>query len=353
MKIVVVVGTRPNLVKFAALAKPLAVEFRIVSIDTGQHYDRGLSSQLWEEFRLPKPQYQLHVGSKTHGRQTARMLETIERILMQEKPSGVVVFGDTNSALAGALAASKIPLPIAHVEAGVRVSGGYLPEEVNRVLIDHVSSVLFCPNRNAVASLAREGIKGNVHLVGDLLYQFLRATQHVSINSLDGVEELPGKFVLLTIHRAENTDDPARLRNILDAVGSLRQPVIFPIHPRTRAIVRKENISVPHILRIVNPVPYQVMIQLQRQAEVILTDSGGVQREAYYLGRPCVVVRSGTEWPETMLSGASCIVHADKEEIMQGYHAVCAARPKQPHMISNVADRIVDALGAYFGRHRG
>lgn len=345
MKIVVVVGTRPNLIKFAALYKKLQEAFELCVIDTVQHYAAELSKQLREEFRLPKPDYELKVGSGSHAQQTARMLVGIEAVLVKEKPNAVVVFGDTNSALAGALAAAKIPIPVAHIEAGVRNQSTYLPEEVNRRVIDHVSSILFCPTPLAVKNLREEGVINHVYFVGDVLEELLQEAQ--ATTQVGNSFAIPSPYSLLTIHREENTDDPSSLRAIFAGVGRLPVRVVFPMHPRTEGVVKRCNLAIPQNVNLYRPVGYRHMIKLQRNAVCILTDSGGIQREAYYLGRPCLVLRQSTEWPETLAGGTIRLVGTDAVSIAKGFLEVVRLKPKVPRLKKNVAGHITRLLSTF------
>jgi UDP-GlcNAc3NAcA epimerase len=310
MKIVTVVGARPQFIKAAPLSQELRREHHEVLLHTGQHYDDSMSGLFFRELGIPEPDYNLGVGSGSHGRQTGAMLESIEAVLEREQPDWMVVYGDTNSTLAGALAAAKLHVPVAHIEAGVRSYNRRMPEEVNRVLTDHVARLLFCPTPGSVVNLRREGITEGVHHVGDVMYDALRmflprALQRASVLEQMGYE--PGSYALLTVHRAENVDSDARLTRLMDAMRQIELPIIFPVHPRTQK--RLEALGLidrlgPRI-RLLPPVGYLDMLLLQSQALAVLTDSGGVQREANYLSVPSVILRAETEWPELVEAGAS------------------------------------------------
>lgn len=307
MKVLTVVGARPQFVKAAVVSRALANIAGIgeVLVHTGQHYDPELSDIFFEELGIRRPDIQLGVGSGSHGAQTGRMLEKLEQVLIVEKPDWVLVYGDTNSTLAGALSAAKLNIPVAHVEAGLRSFNRQMPEETNRVLTDHVSSLLFTPTKAAVENLRREGIDdSNVVHVGDVMFD---AALHYGQRSNDsGVSELT-PFALATIHRAENTDDPERLLNIFAMLADLsgHLQVVIPLHPRTRARIEKypEIKELLGQIRVVPPVGYFDMIAYERAASLILTDSGGVQKEAYFHGKPCVVFRDQSEWVELFESG--------------------------------------------------
>jgi UDP-GlcNAc3NAcA epimerase len=311
MRILTVVGARPQFVKAGMVSRALAERgVREVLVHTGQHFDRNMSDVFFEQLGLPAPDHHLGVGSGPHGAQTARMLEGLERLLLDDRPDWVLVYGDTNSTLAGALAASKLHVPVAHVEAGLRSWNRRMPEEVNRVLTDHVSALLFAPTDAAVANLAREGITGDrVRRVGDVmcdasLYFAGRAAEESTVLQRLGLA--PGGFVLATVHRAENTDDPARLRAVVDGLSRVAAsvPVVLPLHPRTVGALRATGIAADAPgLHVVEPVGYLDMVQLERHAAVVATDSGGVQKEAYFFRVPCVTLRDETEWVELVETG--------------------------------------------------
>jgi UDP-GlcNAc3NAcA epimerase len=310
MKIVTVVGARPQFIKAAPLSREFRREHREVLVHTGQHYDDAMSAVFFRELGIPAPDYQLGVGSGSHGRQTGDMLKAIEEVLERERPDWLVVYGDTNSTLAGALAAAKLHIPVAHVEAGVRSYNRAMPEEVNRVLTDHLAALLFCPTRSSVDNLCREGITAGVHHVGDVMYDALvmflpRAMERTSI--LKDLSLAPKSYALLTVHRAENVDSDERLTRLMAAVGQLEIPVLFPTHPRTRNRLEALGL-VEHLgrrIRLLPPLGYLDMLFLQSQARAVLTDSGGLQREAYFLSVPSIILRTETEWPELVESGAS------------------------------------------------
>lgn len=288
---------------------------------TGQHYDDAMSAVFFRELAIPEPDYNLGVGSEPHGQQTGAMLTGIEAVLLKELPDWVLVYGDTNSTLAGALAAAKLHIPVAHVEAGLRSFNRRMPEELNRVLTDHISTLLFCPTQTAVENLAAEGITQGVHLVSDVMHEALRwaaerGRTHGTILERLGVREK--SYLLATVHRAENTDDPARLRAILDAFAALDEPIVFSIHPRTQVRIEALNLkSQIRNLKSISPVGYLDMVQLEQAARLILTDSGGIQKEAYWLGVPCVTLRDETEWVETVTTGWNVLTGAETERIVR------------------------------------
>ncbi|MGB0800049.1 MAG: non-hydrolyzing UDP-N-acetylglucosamine 2-epimerase, partial [Planktomarina sp.] len=281
-----------------------------VIVHTGQHYDANMSDIFFDELSIPKPAYHLGIGGGHHGQMTGRQLEQIEAVLLDEKPDQVLVYGDTNSTLAGALAAAKLHIPVAHVEAGLRSFNRLMPEEINRVLTDHVSDVLFAPTEVAVRNLANEGISGDkVKQVGDVMFDaaLFYKPQSVAPSWFDAHPGLKDGYVLTTIHRAENTDDPERLRRILQGLGDCGLPVVLPLHPRTRKTIQDLGITLPDTIKVFDPVGYLEMIFLQTSATVIATDSGGVQKEAYFHNVPCVTLRDETEWVELVKAGWNTI----------------------------------------------
>lgn len=314
MIVATVVGARPQFIKAAPVSAALRRQAREILIHTGQHYDDRLSDVFFREMALPEPDYHLGIGSASHGRQTGQMLAAIEEVLLAERPDAVLVYGDTNSTLAGALAAAKLHIPVAHVEAGMRSFDRAMPEEINRVVADHVSTLLLCPTETAVRNLAAEGLRAGVHLVGDVMYDaLLRFLPLARTRSrvLDELGVAPRAYVLATVHRAANTDDPARLERIVRGLGELDGPTIFPVHPRTAKALVAAGLALPPSVRCVEPLGYLDMLRLAEQARLIVTDSGGVQKEAYMLGVPCLTLREETEWPETVRAGWNRLVGTD------------------------------------------
>jgi UDP-GlcNAc3NAcA epimerase len=327
MKIVTVVGARPQFIKAAPVSRALhTVGVEEVLLHTGQHYDASMSGVFFSELGMREPAYNLGVGSGSHGEQTGRMLVGIEDVITREQPEVVLVYGDTNSTLSGALAAAKLGTPVAHVEAGLRSFNMGMPEEINRLVADRLSAILFCPTQNAVANLAAEGILQGVYQVGDVMYDaVLWASDRVDgeLPSSLGVEK--GKYLLATVHRAGNTDVASNLGGIMSTLGRLGEPVVLPLHPRTRKALEEAGIDMPGNVRAIEPVSYLEMLSLEKHARVILTDSGGMQKEALWLGVPCVTLREETEWVETVESGWNRLAGADPERIVE---AVNARRPE-------------------------
>ena len=348
MKFLTVVGARPQFIKAAMLSRSLRQRHTEVLVHTGQHYDDLLSDIFFRELGLPEPDLNLGVGSASHAIQTARALEGLEEVMLAEHPDCVVVFGDTNSTLAGALAAAKLGLPVAHVEAGVR-SYDEIPEEINRVLTDHVARYLFCPTATAVECLAREGIRSRVYNVGDLMFDALCAllprVEKEADTLLERLDLETGAYFLATTHRQENTDDENRLAAIFQALGALPAPVVLPLHPRTRKALDAAGIRPWENIRLLDPVGYIEMIGLEKNARAILTDSGGVTREAYFLGVPCVTLRDDFEWPETLAGGWNVLAGADPEAIVA---AAIRPRPGGPPESGfgdgRAAAKIIEAL---------
>jgi len=320
MKIVSIVGARPQFVKAAPLSKKLRENFTEVLVHTGQHYDLNMSEIFFKELGIPEPDYNLGVGSGAHGEQTGKMLIKIEKVLLKEKPDLVLVYGDTNSTIAGSLAAAKLHIKVAHVEAGARSFNRQMPEELNRVVTDHLSDFLFCATRNSVINLKKEGIKRGVYFTGDVMYdavlQFVNQGRKTSkiIESLD----LKSKtYLYATVHRAENTDNPENLKNIILALAESGEKIVFPIHPRTRKMMGGIELPLLPNIRMIEPVGYLDNLILIENSKKVLTDSGGIQKEAYFLKVPCITLREETEWVETVADGWNILVGADKKKIQQ------------------------------------
>ena len=307
MKIVSIVGARPQFIK----VKPLTEAFRNcrsikhILVHTGQHYDYNMSEVFFRDLRIPRPKYHLGVGSGTHGFQTGEMLKCCEKVLAEERPDWVIVYGDTNSTLAGALAAAKLDIRVAHVEAGLRSYRKDMPEEINRVLTDHLSTLLFCPTRDAVSNLRKEGLVKGVYEVGDVMYDIFLKIKAMAKKSriLDRLGLKPGEYLLLTIHRKENTDNAGNLAVILSTLIKTREKVVFPVHPRTAAVLKKLKGLALGPWTMIDPVSYLDMFVLESNAKKVVTDSGGVQKEAFWLRVPCVTLREETEWNETLANG--------------------------------------------------
>lgn len=332
MKVVTLVGARPQFIKASMVSRAFAAQgVEEVIVHSGQHYDHKVSQIFFEELEIPAPYANLQVGSGTHAIQTGQIMERFEGLLMElGHIDAVLVYGDTNTTLAGAIVASKLHIPIAHVEAGLRSFNRQMPEEVNRVMTDHVSAYLFCPTDTSVENLQKEGITKGVHLIGDVMYD---ATAHFS--TLAESKLSPGEvasiadkpYYLATVHRASNTDNPDSLREIFAGFGKLSAPVVLPLHPRTKS--KLSNISIPANVKIQEPAGYLQMLTLIKHAEAVLTDSGGLQKEAFWLKKPCITLRRETEWVETLIGGWNQLVMADRDAIKQAVEKRPAAYPQK------------------------
>lgn len=362
MKVVTVVGARPQFIKAAAVSRAIGrwnaegrgTPIAEAIVHTGQHFDHGMSQTFFDELGIPEPAYNLDIHGGGHGRMTGRMLEAIEEVLMRERPEWVLVYGDTNSTLAGALAAVKMHIPVAHVEAGLRSYNLRMPEEVNRILTDRVSRLLFCPTARAAQNLHAEGVSDGIHHVGDVMFDVAlhyRDEAARRSTALRRLELEPGRFVLVTCHRAENTDEPARLAGIVTAVNRLaeRMPVVLPLHPRTANVLRSSDLALGPKVRCVEPLPFLDMVQLEQACALVLTDSGGVQKEAFFYGRPCVTMRDETEWVETVETGWNVLAGADPDAIESAALAFLARDLPSggpDYGDGTAAERIVRQLGS-------
>jgi UDP-GlcNAc3NAcA epimerase len=317
--VISIVGARPQFVKAAVVSRAMRPSFDEVLLHTGQHYDDNMSGIFFDELDLPKPDINLGIGGGSHAEQTGQMLIGIEEVLLRNRPDWVLIYGDTNSTLAGALAAVKLQIPVAHVEAGLRSFNWAMPEEINRIVSDRLATALFCPTDSAVENLANEGIKQGVFQVGDVMcdaleYNLSLAKDRSRILTTLGLQGCG--YALVTIHRAANTDDPNRLKSILDALRQLKMRVVFPIHPRTQHAIRENELAIAGNVTVIEPVGYLDMLQLEANANCILTDSGGVQKEAYWLGVRCITLREETEWIETVTAGWNKLVGVETAEII-------------------------------------
>ena len=355
MKIVTIVGARPQFVKAGVVSRAFSAtaSIRELIVHTGQHYDENMSKIFFDELEIPRPAFNLEIGSGQHGEQTGRMLAAIEAVLVDQRPDWTLVYGDTNSTLAGALAASKLNIPVAHVEAGLRSFNRRMPEEINRVVTDHLSNILFAPTMTAVTNLAREGIAAEqIRQVGDVMYDaalFYASRARNRSGLLQRCEVEPGAYVLTTVHRAENTDDETRLRVICDALSraSAKLPVIFPVHPRTRKKLTDSGLAMSNGIRLIDPVGYLDMVTLEMNAKVIATDSGGVQKEAYFYRVPCVTLRDETEWVELIDMGWNRLAPpTDADLIASELLGAAAPNDSSPSPFGNgdSAEKIRDVL---------
>ncbi|HPC36480.1 MAG TPA: UDP-N-acetylglucosamine 2-epimerase (non-hydrolyzing) [Candidatus Marinimicrobia bacterium] len=316
--IATIVGARPQFIKCAPVSREIRKYCDEILIHTGQHYDYNMSQAFFAELNIPEPDYNLEIGSGNHGEQTGKMLIELEKALLKIQPDLVLIYGDTNSTMAGALAAAKLQIPIAHVEAGLRSFNRQMPEEINRIVADSLSQYLFAPTQTAVNNLHHEGFTDQIHLVGDVMYDAFLYNSQIAEKSdiLErlGVNSQP--YYLVTIHRPQNTDDPDTLKALISTLEHLNELIIFPIHPRTRNLMRQFNITAESPeLRLVEPVGYLDMLNLEKQAKMIITDSGGVQKEAYFAGVPCLVLRPETEWVELVEHGWAKLIGNDFQRL--------------------------------------
>ena len=322
IKILTILGARPQFIKAGSVSREIAKHKKIeeIIVHTGQHYDANMSDIFFDEMKIPKPNYFLGIGGKSHGAMTGQMIEKIEEVALSEKPDWIMVYGDTNSTLAGAIVASKLHIKLAHIEAGLRSFNMKMPEEVNRILTDRVSNILFCPTETAIQNLKNEGYKnfdckiiksGDVMQDGAIFYKNLAVKPNI---------EIKNDFILCTIHRAENTDDEIRLKSIFEALNEIakEKQVILPLHPRTKKILENLKLNINN-LTIIEPVGYLEMVWLIDNCDFVLTDSGGLQKEAYFFEKQCITLRDETEWVELVECGANTLVGANKEKILQAY----------------------------------
>ncbi|MCH2159790.1 MAG: UDP-N-acetylglucosamine 2-epimerase (non-hydrolyzing) [Oleiphilaceae bacterium] len=356
MKVVTVLGARPQFIKAGTVSRELAKQKESgknvdeVIVHTGQHYDANMSDIFFEEMKIPKPDYMLGVGCRTHGAMTGQMLEKIENVLVEEKPDVVMVYGDTNSTLAGALAASKLHIPIAHVEAGLRSFNMNMPEEVNRILTDRVSKWLFCPTETAVKNLHSESVENwkndaEVHNVGDVMLDGALFYKDLAVKP-NNVPD--GAFILCTIHRAENTDSKERMTNIIGALNEIAhdQNVVLPLHPRTRKIIAEYGLGLDEV-KVIDPVGYLNMVWLVSNCDKVMTDSGGLQKEAYFFSKPCITLRDETEWVELVSAGANKLVGANRNSIVSSINGIGSYRCSSHGLYGDgsAAEKIITCIG--------
>jgi UDP-GlcNAc3NAcA epimerase len=361
MKICTIIGARPQFVKAAVISAKIAEmktdnAIEEVIIHTGQHYDPIMSDIFFTELKIPKEKYNLNVGSGAHGIQTGKMLEGIEAILLEEKPNFVLIYGDTNSTLAGALAAVKLHIPIAHVESGMRSFNRKMPEEINRIVADHTCTLNLCSTQTAVDNLNNEGLQRTAILTGDVMYDCALKFAHLAEKHSDPLSKFnlnSKEYILMTCHRAENSDNKKRMSQIIDAVNALAEDkiVLYPIHPRTKKILKEFNLYFSDKVKIIEPVGYLEMLILEKNASLILTDSGGVQKEAFFFNVPCVTMRDETEWTETVDLGFNIITGADTTNIIDAVSEFnnqgSLSIDSSPYGDGNSAEKILTAILEY------
>jgi UDP-GlcNAc3NAcA epimerase len=355
MKICTIIGARPQFVKAAAVSAEIAKheDLEEVIVHTGQHYDPSMSDIFFEELKIPREKHNLAAGSGLQGEQTGKMMQELEKVLIEEKPDRVLIYGDTNSTLAGAVVAVKLHIPVVHVEAGMRSFNRRMPEEINRVISDHVCQLNLCSTSVAMENLENEGRSETAELVGDVMYDCALMFSELAEKYYKPLEKFDlesGKFVLMTCHRAENTNDRKRLENIVEAVNEVAEdiPVLYPMHPRTVKYLRDYGLSFSGRVKTVEPVSYLEMILLEKSAGLILTDSGGVQKEAFFYQVPCVTMRDETEWVETVELGWNWVVGADTEKIVEAVTFFLNGSPEYPTCLpygdGKAAEKIVEAI---------
>ncbi len=353
MKIMTVLGARPQFIKAAAFSRQIKSSPNVseILVHTGQHFDANMSDVFFKEMSIPEPNYRLETGGLNHGAMTGKMLMELEPLVLKEKPDVMMVYGDTNSTLAGALVAAKLHIPVAHVEAGLRSFNRHMPEEINRILTDHVSDWLFCPTETAVQNLKHDGVEENkIHQVGDIMFDaalFYKEHLRPSPETHSFCAQ-HSDFVLCTIHRAENTDDPQKLQSIFSALQKISQnkKVLLPLHPRTRNKLKDHGIASDGI-HIVEPLPYGDILYLLSKASLVMTDSGGMQKEAYFFSQPCITLREQTEWVETLEGGANQLVGSSKEKIVTAYNNAASNKVSfKKHLYGDgqTAQKILDIL---------
>ncbi|MCV2349729.1 non-hydrolyzing UDP-N-acetylglucosamine 2-epimerase [Paucibacter sp. Y2R2-4] len=356
LKILTVVGARPQFIKAAAISRAIRNSqdniFEETLLHTGQHHDENMSSVFFDELKITTPKYNLEISGGLHGAMTGKMLDGIEKVLIAEKPDWVLIYGDTNSTLAAALAAAKLHIPVAHIEAGLRSFNMRMPEEVNRIVADRLSTLLLCPTKTSVDNLRAEGKMKGVHLVGDVMYDVSLYYRDLSRRQSDILERLglaEGQYVLATCHRAENTDVSHRLRGIVSALAKIAKdvPVILPLHPRTRKLIAEHELeSELKAVTLTDPLPFLDMVRLEQSAKVILTDSGGVQKEAFFYGVPCITMRDETEWTETVNSGWNTLTGAEPDAIVRAFQSSDSLRKltTEPYGTGNAAELCLKAI---------
>ncbi len=347
MKFVFIVGARPQFIKLAPLFKRLPEQFEKLLIHTGQHYDNNMSDLFFNELEIPTPDYNLDIGSSSHGIQTGEMLKSIEQILFKTNNAATIIFGDTNSTLAGALASSKLDIPVIHIEAGLRSFNRQMPEEINRIVADHTSDYLFSPTLTATNNLISEGLESRTYQTGDIMVDSIHDSLEIAKNKstiLSNLDIKPQSYYLLTLHRPYNVDDKNTLTSILSTLGDLGEKIVFPIHPRTKRILDSTDFSLDNNIQIIEPQGYLDFLLLQRHAKKIVTDSGGIQKEAYILGTPCITLRHETEWTETIESGWNLLVPSDDNKMLEKISSFNPQKEKPDIFGTKVSSKMIEIL---------
>lgn len=357
MKILSVVGARPEFIQAMPVSRAIRADHQEILVHTGQHYDYRMSQTFFDELEIPVPDYNLGAGSASQARQVAEIMLSMEEILLKEKPDLVIVRGDTNSTLAAALVTSKLNIPFAHIEAGERSFNRLMPEEINRLVADRLAGLHFCVSHAAVQNLKAEGISDSVHWVGDVMLDALLSARPAARAKSGILEKLhiePQHYGLATIHRAMNTDEPERLRQIMTAFNQISETIILPMHPRTRKALSNINVQLENHIHIIEPVGYFDMLTLEENARLIATDSGGVQREAYYMGVPCLTLRDESEWGETVKTGWNKLVGADQKLIQENWFTFTPPTAHPPiYGVGTAAESIVAFINTAFAHQSG
>jgi UDP-N-acetylglucosamine 2-epimerase len=344
-KILSIVGARPQFIKLFPLSKALREHYEEIIVHTGQHFDKEMSDLFFHELEIPEPNLNLNINKGNHGEQTGKMLIELEKVMLEEKPDLVIVFGDTNTTLAGALNAAKLHIPALHIEAGLRSFNRSMPEEINRVMSDHAADYLFAPTKTAMENLHNEGLENKAFLTGDIMVDSLKAILEKA-RKKDTLTKLklPHSYYLMTLHRPYNVDDPVRLQLIFDKLAGLDKPVVFPAHPRTRNIIEQNNINIPKTIQLIKPQGYLDFINLQTHCEKILTDSGGIQKEAYIQKKPCLTIRPETEWTETVEDGWNLLVNPENEEFAEKIEKFHPTQEQSEIFGTNVTERMMGVI---------
>lgn len=347
MKIAFIVGARPQFIKLGPLSKKINDHFKEVIVHTGQHFDKNMSDIFFKDLGILEPHYNLGVNSGFHGEQTGKMMIELEKVLQRECPLLVIVFGDTNSTLAGSLVCSKLHIPVIHIEAGLRSFNKKMPEEINRIVSDHTSDFLFAPTETAMQNLEREGIVGKAVLTGDIMIDSLldniECADQIS-NILETKGLVAGKYYLMTLHRPYNVDDPGKLGNIFTKLSKIDSQIIFSVHPRTRKVINDNQLLIPKNILLSDPVGYLDFIKLESSSMKIITDSGGIQKEAYILRKPCITIRSETEWIETVKEGWNVLVDVDSDEFVNLIESFNPKQVRRDIFGINVAQKMFDQI---------
>ena len=346
MKIVTIVGARPQFIKLGPFSREIRKFHTEMIIHTGQHFDSEMSDLFFRDLEIPQPNYNLGIHGGSHGKQTGIMLSSIEEILLNEKPDLVVVFGDTNSTLAGALAATKLNIACLHIEAGLRSFNRTMPEEINRIVADHTSNFLFAPTETAMRNLHNEGLASKAFNTGDIMVDSLDWGYSKSTHSeiLDKLSLEKNNFTLLTLHRPYNVDDPENLKTIINKFGQLKSTIVFPVHPRTNDIINKNKIAIPENFIITKPVGYLDFIKLQSNSTRIVTDSGGIQKEAFLLRKPCITLRTETEWIETVEEGWNVLIDINNPKVIETVECFNPEKETKPVFGVDVAQKMVSII---------